>query len=272
MRTRILTQNYPNAIDFSLARSPRFRSPWFSPGWHCRVLFLTFFRASLLDAQSATIISGRVWEDSALVVSAASIEFAYGRTVSDSAGRFRLSGVPSGRHVLIVRKPGFVPESVVVDAAGPDSVVVVVRLMPVAAVLPSVEVEGRRVSAKMVGFEERKRLGVGRFLTEDEIARGPGTRLSDKLRVLPGVRVLYSRGGSMNQVRIATTRGPDGFRNIPCYVRVIVDGAHVPPDFSINHIDPNEVAALEWYAGPSQIPAQYNISGNSCGLLIIWTK
>lgn len=224
-----------------------------------------------VDAQSPKIVSGRVWEDSARTVAGASIELAFERTVSDAVGRFRLVGVPSGRHVLIVRRLGFAPESVSLDTKTEGSVIVGIRLKPLAAVLPSVGVEGRRVSAKLVGFEERKRMGIGRFLTEEEISRAPGTRLSEKLRVLSGIRVLYSRSGS-NHVRIETTRGPQGLRNAPCYARLILDGEHVAPDFSINHIDPGEVAALEWYAGPSQIPAQYNLTGNACGLLIIWTN
>jgi hypothetical protein len=51
-----------------------------------------------------------------------------------------------------------------------------------------------------------------------------------------------------------------------------VDGTVIPQDFSINYIDPGEVAAIEWYAGPSQMPAQFNMVGNDCGALVIWTK
>ena len=46
----------------------------------------------------------------------------------------------------------------------------------------------------------------------------------------------------------------------------------IPEDFSVNYIHPGEVAAIEWCAGPSQIPAQFNMVGNSCGALVIWTK
>ncbi len=44
------------------------------------------------------------------------------------------------------------------------------------------------------------------------------------------------------------------------------------PPFSVNSLDPGEVIAMEWYAGPASMPAQFNATRNGCGQLAIWTK
>ena len=106
-----------------------------------------------------------------------------------------------------------------------DTLTVDVRLRQVAAVLPPVGVTGIPVAAKLAGFQDRRRLGFGRFLSEADIEKAPGTRLSEKLRHLPGILVIYPRTGFSSNVRIATTRGGRGFNDGPCLVRLIVDGA-----------------------------------------------
>ncbi|MEW5918356.1 MAG: hypothetical protein AB1762_18280, partial [Gemmatimonadota bacterium] len=42
--------------------------------------------------------------------------------------------------------------------------------------------------------------------------------------------------------------------------------------FDVNSINPTHVAAIEFYAGAAQMPAQYNRTGSACGALLIWTK
>jgi len=66
-----------------------------------------------------------------------------------------------------------------------DTLTVDVRLRQVAAVLPPVGVTGIPVAAKLAGFQDRRRLGFGRFLTEADIEKAPGTRLSESSGISP---------------------------------------------------------------------------------------
>jgi hypothetical protein len=132
-------------------------------------------------------------------------------------------------------------------------------------------VSGRRLR----DFYERRRFGIGRFMTEQELAKAPGHRMSEKLRNLPGLVLLYPRPGFSSEVRVASSRGnqsimlqPKG----PCIAAIMLDGVMVTPPFYVNTLDPGDVTALEWYAGPSTIPAEFNATRNSCALLVIWTK
>jgi hypothetical protein len=33
-----------------------------------------------------------------------------------------------------------------------------------------------------------------------------------------------------------------------------------------------DVAAMEFYNGPSQVPPEFNRTGSACGVIVIWTK
>jgi len=226
-------------------------------------------------AQSLAIVRGRVLTDSAEhPIAEATVSLADGhyRAVSDSLGRYRIPAVAPGRYAVLVRRLGFAPVLAALTVAPGDSIDADFLLAPLVQDLPGVNVTGTVAERKLAAFEDRRRIGIGRFLNEAEIHKAPGARLSEKLRQLPGLQVIYPRGGFSNQVRIATTRGPQGLRRMPCFAAVMLDGIVLAEYFSINSLDPGEVAAIEWYAGPSEIPAQYNRTTYTCGLLMIWTK
>jgi TonB-dependent starch-binding outer membrane protein SusC len=226
-------------------------------------------------AQTLAVVRGRVLTDSAEhPIADAIVSIAEGRyrAVSDSLGRYRIPAIAPGQYSVLVRRLGFAPVLAALTVTPGDSIDADFLLAPAVQDLPSVNVTATIAERKLAAFEERRRLGIGRFLNEAEIEKAPGTRLSEKLRQLPGLRVLYPRVGFANQVQIVTTRGPQGFRQRPCPAAVMLDGVTLADYFSINSLDPGEVAAIEWYAGPSEIPAQYNRSTPTCGLLLIWTK
>lgn len=223
-------------------------------------------------AQSTGVIRGSVMDDAQKPVTGAIVEANGVTAISDSLGRFYLNGVPASRQAIVVRKLGFAPETVAVNFTSNGTVELTVRLTAVPVSLSRVEVSAERpVPAKLAGFEARRSSGIGRFLTQADIEKAPGIRMSEKIRQLPGVRLIYSRSNA-SSVFVATTRGQSGLRNAPCLARVILDGLMLGSDYSINQIQPGEIAALEWYSGPSQVPQQFNMTGNACGLLVIWTK
>ncbi|MEA3244856.1 MAG: carboxypeptidase regulatory-like domain-containing protein [Gemmatimonadota bacterium] len=188
---------------------------------------------------------------------------------SDSAGRFTLSMVPTGTRIVVSRKIGYSPAMVTLRLSEGDSAAVFLYMRQAPQMLPTASVvEAERL---LEPFRERRRFGHGAFMDYDEVQRAPGSRMSEKLRSLPGLQIIYSRTRS-NSVTIASTRGPDGMRNGVCYSATMINGVQVF-DMSVNDIQPNTVAAIEWYAGPAQIPAQFNGKpGTNCGLLIIWLR
>jgi hypothetical protein len=224
------------------------------------------------SSAQATVVWGRVLTDSAqspIPDATVSLGGDSLRVFTDSLGHYRFQAVAPGRYHVQIRRLGFAPLSTALIVHAGDSLNADFRLVAVHQELPPVNVTGTLTAAKLLAFEERRRFGIGRFMTEDDVVKARGTRLSDKVSTLPGLLVQYVRGS--NEVRIASTRGAAGFRIGPCRATVMLDGV-VVPEFSINWIQPAEVSAIEWYAGPASIPAQFNYTRNECALLMIWTK
>jgi hypothetical protein len=228
--------------------------------------------------QGQAILRGRVLTDSSeLPIPDVRISLGAADVVtaqSDSSGRYRIGDLRPGRYTILVRRLGFAPVSSSITLAAGDSIEADFVMTPIAQELASVEVTTTVLQRKLRDFEDRRRFGIGRFMTEEDIRKAPGHRMSEKLRELSGIRLLYSRTSS-NDVQVASSRGSQSIMlqsKGPCLSSVMVDGLVLAPPFSVNWLDPGEVAAIEWYAGPASMPAQFNSTRNGCGLLVIWTK
>lgn len=123
------------------------------------------------------------------------------------------------------------------------------------------------VRGALADFYRRRKMGFGRFLTEQEIEDAHAHQTTDLLRRFPGVRILYSSNGFDRFVSF----GRAG--SLCSGALVYLDGAPVPQDFGIDQIAyPDMLAGIEVYSGPAQIPVQYNMSGSACGVVLLWTK
>ncbi len=225
---------------------------------------------SICTAQGGAVLRGRVLVDSSeLAIGAATVSVPAARleTTTDSLGRFRLGGIRKGRSVVVVRRIGFGPITSQLVFRERDSLEIDFLLVPIPQALPDVRVAATLTSRKLVEFEERRRFGIGHFLDSADVAKRGGSRLTDKLRHLPGLMVTC-RGSICG---VSSTRGQSSLRQA-CPVRLGLDGAIVSTGFRIDDLQPSEVAGIEWYAGPAQMPARFNSSRSACGFLMIWLK
>jgi hypothetical protein len=237
-------------------------------------------------AQQSSTLSGRVvraGSNAAIPEAEVTIEPQNLRAVTDAAGEFRFDGLSAGYVFIHVRRIGFLPESLGVTLPLAAPIDIELRVAP--QQLDTVTVKGPEepiVRGKLAGFYERKRFGIGRHLEAKDFERMTTRQLADILQSrVPGIRIMRSRRGG-SAAYVYSTRLGTG-----CYPSVYLDGVAVYRStnqvlgggaaaasalFDINLIDPGHVAALEYYAGPSQMPAQYNSTGSACGALLIWTK
>lgn len=220
--------------------------------------------------------------------------------VTDSLGRFRLTGIPSGEYILTFRAAGFEPDSILVEFGEDESVSKDFFLRPRVTRLAEIEVSAaadRIVSAKLVGFAERKRIGIGRHLDRAAIARWENHRTSDLMATVPGVDVVagksskaWASGGravspgkcAMCVERIDEVLDREDINagaRMACYMDVYLDGALVynsasrlAPLFDLNSIQVSSIEAIEVYASASQMPAEFNRTGGGCGVVLIWTR
>lgn len=180
---------------------------------------------------------------------------------TNARGRFKLPRVPPGSHVLRVEHVAFAPQSAVVEIEPGAGLEVDVRL-PVRAVAMEpleVTVESRPRHLMQAGFFEREELGLGRYLTPEDVERRQPARLRHLLMGLPGVTLPPCRGVECSDVPRAYTG---------CTMSVWVDGVRIRG--GLWWLRAQEVAAAEVYRGPAETPAEFH--GTGCGAVVLWTK
>jgi hypothetical protein len=146
------------------------------------------------------------------------------------------------------------------------------RVMPFALDALEADVRGEGAANPRLadtGFFQRRRIGLGEFLTrEDIVERPPTQRITDLLVGMRGVQV--TRDG-------IAFRAPGESIMGGCAPRVYLDGMlsglALTFDFSgVNSIPTDAIEAIEVYRGPSEIPPQYGGAQGTCGVVLLWTR
>ena len=194
---------------------------------------------------------------------------------TDRAGQAKLSVTPGGRLVVVSRQ-GYAYHRRAEDFVGGDTVRQEVAMNPAPIELEGITVTtwGRDMSLVRNGFYDRQRRGMGAFMTRQRLDEIRPFRTADAFRYMRGFMV-RPMGGSGDVV--TTTRGPVSLRG-GCIPAVYIDGMRMfirePRDQSdaLNMVWPDDIAAIEAYQGPASIPAEYNVMGTACGVILIWTR
>lgn len=211
-------------------------------------------------------------------------------TITDSVGRFRLIGIATGEQRVVVRRIGYGAADTKLTFAGFETIERRVVLGS-AVTLQGVTVTAQATDRDMPGFEENKRVGLGRFLTRVDLEKYTGMKLGTVLDQLTDLSAMRGRGG---QLWVASTRQPaslggsayyvpDKFEKeqgmkTACYAQVYIDrvlmnGVGEPTQpFDLTTVVPESVESIEWYAGASQTPLKYARMASNCGVLVIWTR
>lgn len=186
--------------------------------------------------------------------------------MTNDRGEFVLSGLPSGSQTAQVRRLGYEPVEFAVNLTAARPVEVEVEMGQFVPVLSEVVVQGRLdAGLDRVGFAQRQRRGIGRYLGLEEIERRGALRLVDLLAGFPMLRSVPGADGRPQMVG----RGRGG--GYGC-VNFVVDGMpwlgeEQPTEF----VHPQEVGALEVYSAGTA-PVQFGRSGSTCETVVIWTR
>lgn len=248
-----------------------------------------------VQAQATALLVGNVLADSTerpvanAEISIAALNLS---ARSDSTGAFALGNIPAGRHVVVVRALSYAELSTPMTFAADQRVEADLMLRPAAQALAKVKVTAAKSTSgdnpRISEFDERRKIGIGHFLTQATFENGEGRKLSEILiGSIPGVRTQQYSG----RRALYSSRGLISFLQTPsgdkidkalqaqarCYVQIIIDdmvryGGGGDALFDIDQIDPTSIAAVEYYS-VSQQPAQFNRGGNApCGTLVIWSR
>jgi hypothetical protein len=273
--------------------------------------FLGLFLPGLAAAQGTATLTGRIVDTAGAPIPGASLRVPQlERSVAvDSAGRFRVDGLPTGRVTVVGEAPGFAGKRAEVSIPANGTVEQAFSLVPNAHVLANVEVRARsrqQLPLKLHEFEQRRNRGTGgRYLGPDDVAKYNGRPLMDALKtIMVGVRFQRNAQGEMNIVS-QRSLNPASIRqsaNIkPCGIQIWQDGALLsdpnqslevmidPPagtasrsistqrvgadhDYDISNLLSNEYMAVEYYSDLASTPPGFRTGTPSCGTLVLWTR
>jgi hypothetical protein len=184
-------------------------------------------------------------------------------------GSFTLAGLPQGTREIVVRKIGFAQRSQVVtlSARQPASAIFV---LDDAQVLKTVTVKGKLDDGlAKVGFTARQQVGMGRFLTPDEVEQRFPVIVTDALRGMAGIKINSMANGQF----IETTRGPAEASG-SC-LNIFLDRVRfeqINPGDVDAALPAAELAAVEYYGSVATTPAEFQVAGKTCSTLVLWSK
>lgn len=202
------------------------------------------------------------------------------RSVSENGG-FTVPRLSPGRHLMVVRSPGYALDSLHFSLDPGESMALTAKLQKLATLsVVSVRANADTQVAKrplphdwMEGFAERQKAHTGgTFLDERTIDSKGAMRMTELLRSVPGVQLVpiaSDIGG--NDFKIVM-RGTDTVAGESCPIQYYLDGHPFEESDDVDRlISPHQVAAMEIYSGASQVPEQFKGPHARCGVIVIWS-
>lgn len=189
-------------------------------------------------------------------------------TTTDALGRFVLDAPEPGSYLLVASALGYARAvDGILDLGEGGSIELEFFLRPAPIELPELAARAQRARTERYldnqGFYDRRDMGFGHFIGPEELEARPPADQQDLLRRVPRVRM--ADHGFAGQ-----TVSCGGLEPI-----ILVDGVRV--EF-LRGVDLEEVvkmtdlAAVEVFTGPAQIPLQYGgLTGEKC-VILLWTK
>ena len=196
------------------------------------------------------------------------------RVGTGPSGRFRITDVPAGQYLLIVKRVGYHPASSAVDVIASDTLrlsYTLEKLRP--EELEAVVVTAKSPSIRMAEFEGRRKLGVGEFMTQAEIEERNSAFSTELFRRFKSVNVSPNHAGPITQYYALSAREGGNPSLGACPMQVYLDQVPLPSPFNLDLLPPpKEIAGIEVYAGASTIPPQFSGMNRGCGVIMVWTR
>lgn len=191
---------------------------------------------------------------------------------SDSLGITRFIGLEPGLVRVIARHGGYAPMQTTALLGFSDSTVVVFLMRASAQTLDTVRVNAPRAPEYLRDFNVRKRMGLGHFLTEQQLDSTKHEMLADLVsRRFSGLRASW---GGASSVKLVSTRGFYSFGKFKigkagCFPLVYIDEMIADPG-QLGSLQSGDVGGVEYYSNAP--PVQYTRAGAQCGVMLIWTR
>jgi hypothetical protein len=270
-----------------------------------RLALLLIACGTTLAAQDrdARMIRGTITDTVGTPIAYANVQTSgQGRTVTNDSGGFSYRAQIKGELQLRITRIGYEPQMLKLNPSGDTSISV--KMTPIPRTLEAVGVEVARMNNRLKahGFYDRmsdrqKGIGSATFITREDIeARNP-MRITQMLDVVRGLRIVRKaqvpwgggRGSSNDPgtgtAQLPTSSDEDWVILGPgsCQYTVYLDGAMISPRRNVRtranepfpidpYLSPNGTAGIEVYPRGPGVPAQYSLMGETCGVVVFWSK
>jgi Carboxypeptidase regulatory-like domain/TonB-dependent Receptor Plug Domain len=187
---------------------------------------------------------------------------------TDANGAFRLARIPAGTRTVEVRSIGFEPVFFSTDLATNAIRDTTISITAQAQQLAKVDVKGNKALPSWMersGFDARKTLGMGSFMTQEDIGRHGYSDVVSVLQSMRGIRI--ERGGEFPSVQLVGA----GAR---CNPNFFLDGVRFTGSFrELSGIaTPEAVKGIEVYSNAGTVPPQFYIPSTNCGSIVVWMR
>jgi len=205
------------------------------------------------------------------------------RARTGATGEFTLALAAPGVYTLRVERTGYgAVASQAVTVGANQNVEVALRITAEAVTLEPVTAVGRQVpSLAPTGFYNREARGIGRFYRRDFVEKRINRPFANVLDEVPGIRLYRDRSGT-DYVIFDRAQTTGTFRRLQkgeddkCLPVFYLDGTRVmvgPRGTTASDlVQSSEVEAIEIYGSAAQLPAEFNGSDASCGVIVVWTR
>ncbi len=229
--------------------------------------------------------------------------------ITGASGRALLPDVTPGLLRMRAKRIGFKPGALSITLGpGRNTVPILLSNVSVPALDTVRIVAGKLSSRRFDGFEQRRRTGIGSYITAEEVERLHPYQLTSLLQVRPGISIRDDGGDQLVMMRgmfgsCSPTVWVDGMvavypvkqaggqvmsspaealaskgvtnsgaSNAPVAADIAAPEAAGLRDLN-SMVMPGDIEGVEIYTSSLQVPAQFVVGGASeCGALVIWTK
>jgi hypothetical protein len=257
------------------------------------LLAISWLLCSVGSLQAQAMLRGQVVHDSSnrpIAGVEVAIEGKKGGAVTDAEGRYVLGELRPGAAVVRFRAVGYQPVRMRVNLLKGDTAALNARLLPEGVKLAALEVTARPTGPRGGGvetFEERRKLGLGRFIDSTLLRRSENRRLADLLAAHGGVKVVIpppcvgrntTNCSVDRKARLAINARLQLLDH--CFMAIVVDGAmlHRGGDMpwenalDLNSFSIDQLQAIEVYASAGEVPIEYGGASATCGAILLWTR
>lgn len=231
-----------------------------------RTLGIVATAARVATAQTGARITGTVRDSASTPVPNADILVVQAdrRVRADSAGRFEVAGLKSGKYTVRGRRFGYFPGEWSIDLSNGGHAEIQLMLGPKIPTLDTVVISANRECSarKFDGFMCRRGSTNGLFLDYTDIDDRNVYYTSDLFDGIDGFR------SSVNMTHSGVMRVPVGRRCINTLVNGEPAGASEVPQ------DPYNLMAIEIYKLPSDVPKEFRRhtwGKEQCSMIVYWT-